>query len=985
MRLLASIRAKLLASFTIVVLVGFAALLTTYLSHSTVRDAHERTETAAIPLADAADEMEIAALTSALAFTRYVEEGDPAALRASRAASRSFERSLTVARRIVRGREDRAVMTIAAERFALLRQLGTRMIAGRDERDRAVGAIDDDLDGLEDRLDEALSDRAPSRLTDAMLATQSDLSALGGQVGGYVAGGDGEQREEALESLDELRDDVDALRASGATQADRRVASVAAATVGRLRRDVRATLRREDALRAGRIVFEGRRKALVAVLDTRVQRVADAYLHAGQHRAAAASARAQTAGALTLVLLLVAASGAFALLVRTIVGPVRRLIDGTRAVADGQLDHRVDGLHDDELGELGATFNHMVERLQQTTVSKERLERSEAALAEQATTDALTGLANRVLLHDRLEQALRRRRGDDEGVAVLFLDLDEFKAINDAHGHEVGDAVLVAVSNRLRHALRAEDTAGRPVGAVARLGGDEFVVLLERLRSVTDAEIVAQRVLDELVAPVTVGEQVLFLDASIGIAMCDFAPDCTAGELLRDGDTAMYAAKRQGKGRFEVFVPAMRERVVAEAQMSRDLRRAAPDGQLRVFYQPQVDVTTGAVSAVEALVRWQHPERGLLAPDAFIPAAEATGDVIALDDWVLDAACAQLSAWDAAGVPPISLAVNVSARRLVTGDLAATVAASLLRAGIAPSRLEIEITETVAVEHDDVAIDAIERVRALGVQVAIDDFGTGHSALSRLQAFPVDRLKIDRSFVSSLTSATARGSIVDAMLAIGQSLGLRVVAEGVETSDHLLALRSLGCPTAQGYLISRPLPAGELEGLLRTGAVVDADEPAGAVVPAAAAERERLTRTLLAELQRVTGLESTYLTRIDWDEALQEVTHARNAGALEIGEGLEVDWSDSVCRRALEQGVTFTDDVAATFPDSEAGAELGLRTYASVPVRDGEGQITGTLCGASSRPVSLGPTTVAVMQRFADLIAQGVAAPARAGDAGRRA
>jgi EAL domain-containing protein (putative c-di-GMP-specific phosphodiesterase class I) len=391
-----------------------------------------------------------------------------------------------------------------------------------------------------------------------------------------------------------------------------------------------------------------------------------------------------------------------------------------------------------------------------------------------------------------------------------------------------------------------------------------------------------------------------------------------------------------------------------------------------VAYQPQVDVATGEISGVEALVRWQHPERGTLAPDAFIPTAEATGDIVAIDDWVLEHACAQLAAWDAKGLPRIAMAVNVSARRLVTGDLAATVAAALDHAGIVASRLEIELTETVAVENDALAVEALERLRRLGVQIAIDDFGMGYSALSRLQSFPVDRLKIDRSFVSSLTYGEERGSLVEAMLAIGESLGLRVVAEGVESADHLAALRSLGCQAAQGYLFSRPVPAEELEGLLRAGTLADPGMPAE-VTAGGVADNERRIRTLLAELQRVTGLESTYLTRIDWDAAVQQVTHACNAGSLEIGEGLAVDWSDTICRRALEQGVTYTDDVAETFPDDQVGAALGLQTYASVPLRDEDGEIRGTLCGASSQPVALGPEAVLVMEHFAELIIGGVA------------
>lgn len=272
----------------------------------------------------------------------------------------------------------------------------------------------------------------------------------------------------------------------------------------------------------------------------------------------------------------------------------------------------------------------------------------------------------------------------------------------------------------------------------------------------------------------------------------------------------------------------------------------------------------------------------------------------------------------------------------------------------------------------------------VSLRVAIDDFGMGHSSLSRLQSFPVDRLKIDRAFITLLTSIAARGSIADAMLAIGQSLGLDVLAEGVETSEHLDSLRKLGCRSAQGYLFSKPVPADNIAELARSGASLT---PAAAQPVTSdafdfensAANQERLTRTLLAELQRITGLETTYLTRIDWDDAQQHITHARNTGTIDIPEGLTVDWSATLCRRALEQGTTYTDDVRTTFPDSPASDDLGLQTYLSVPLVDQHGRVQGTLCGASSKRVPLGPEAIQVMERFGQIITQGVAGQAPAG------
>jgi len=632
-------------------------------------------------------------------------------------------------------------------------------------------------------------------------------------------------------------------------------------------------------------------------------------------------------------------------------------------------------------GGLGLAF--IVVRMALSLIENARLL---AAAERSAITDPLTGLPNRQLLLDRLGQAQARQTRRGGVIAVLFIDLDEFKAINDSLGHEVGDQVLRAVSQRLSAALRREDTVARPAIAgfpsragstVARLGGDEFVVLLEGLAAPTDATRVADRFLAELQAPLLIDEHQLFVEASVGITFGDGVRDRVPIEFLRDADIAMYAAKQAGKARYEIFETEMHAAVLARSDLVRDLRSAVNDGQLRLLYQPQVDVSSGRMVSVEALVRWEHPERGLLTPDRFIPVAETTGMIIAIDDWVLREACTQMRAWDEAGLASLGVAVNVSARRLVTGDLAGTIADVLRDTVTDPARLEIELTETVAVESDSEAVRAITRVRDLGVQVAIDDFGKGHSALSRLQTFPVDRLKIDKSFVAPLTSGTEGGSIAAAMIAMARSLNLRVVAEGVETPEHLSALQSLGCDCAQGYLFSKPVPAVQIARLTQDQAAFSLDwaqsaEGDGATQGEARIE-EPLIRNLLAELQRLTGLDTTYLTRIDTAAETQHITHARNTAMLDIPEGLTVNWSDTICRRALDQGINYTDEVPAVFSDSQAATNLGLQTYVTVPLTSTDGTLEGTLCGASCSRVALGEETVRVMEHFATLISQTLA------------
>jgi diguanylate cyclase (GGDEF)-like protein/PAS domain S-box-containing protein len=439
-----------------------------------------------------------------------------------------------------------------------------------------------------------------------------------------------------------------------------------------------------------------------------------------------------------------------------------------------------------------------------------QLERQAGELTRLAHSDPLTGLANRAVMAERLEHVLATRR--DRSAAVLLLDLDDFKTVNDVFGHGAGDEVLTEVGRRLTRCTRPDDT-------VARLGGDEFVVLLHNATGRDEALAVAGRLLDSVSAPIVWGRETFEVGCSVGVTLIDPAGDRDAAAVLRDADIAMYVAKAAGRNTARVFEPSMREEIVAHSQLVRDLRAAVPDGQLRLLYQPQVDLLTGRITGVEALVRWQHPERGFLTPDAFIPAAETTGLIDLVDDWVLAEAFRQLAAWDARGPADLHVAVNISARRLARSDLADTLARHAGSTGVDAARLELEITETAAFNSSTDPAAVLREVRALGTSVAIDDFGMGHSSFGRLHALPVDRMKIDRSFVATLDPATASGSIAAAMVALGSSLALDVVAEGVETGEQLRALQALGCPTGQGYLFGRPLRPEQLAELVARQAV----------------------------------------------------------------------------------------------------------------------------------------------------------------------
>jgi diguanylate cyclase (GGDEF)-like protein/PAS domain S-box-containing protein len=435
--------------------------------------------------------------------------------------------------------------------------------------------------------------------------------------------------------------------------------------------------------------------------------------------------------------------------------------------------------------------------------------RLEAQLVHQAFHDPLTGLANRALFRDRVEHALERQGRGAPPLAVLFLDLDDFKAVNDRLGHGAGDRLLVGVAERLRRATRGYDT-------VARLGGDEFAVLLEESASDDDALTVVRRVTRALAHPFALDGREVAVTASVGLAHA--APGDDAEALLRNADVAMYQAKGGGKARHAVFEAAMYEAVIARLELEADLRQAVDDPAGAGFwlaYQPVVDLDTGRVASVEALLRWRHPRRGPLPPAAFVPVAEDTGLIAPLGAWVLRAACAELARWrdalrgDGRGDAALpGMAVNLSARQLERPELADEVAAALAAADVPAGALTLEITESTLMARADETLGVLRALKALGVRLAIDDFGTGYSSLSHLQRFPVDVLKIDRAFVDGLGRGGSEAALARTIVALGEALRLRTVAEGVESAAQRDELRALGCQQGQGYLFARPQDGG---------------------------------------------------------------------------------------------------------------------------------------------------------------------------------
>jgi diguanylate cyclase (GGDEF)-like protein len=429
--------------------------------------------------------------------------------------------------------------------------------------------------------------------------------------------------------------------------------------------------------------------------------------------------------------------------------------------------------------------------------------RADEKIAHMAHYDALTDLPNRLLFRERLEQALKAIR-PGERLAVMYIDIDEFKSINDALGHPIGDELLQGVADRLRGCLKETDVA-------ARLGGDEFAVIQTAIKSQSETTHLVDCIHAAIRAPFECTGHLITTDASIGIALAP-GDGLDIDQLLKNADLALYGAKGDGRRTYRFFEAGMDARAKARRSLELELRQAINDGSLEAYYQPVVTLDHDKVSCCEALLRWRHPERGMISPAEFIPIAEETGLINQLGHWVLHTACAEAANWP----DDIRVAVNVSPVQFKSQTLALNVAAALAASGLAASRLELEITEAVLIRDDEVALEVLHQLRALGVRIALDDFGTGYSSLSYLQRFPFDKIKIDRSFVKDITSAVASSSIVEAVVNIAAASNMTTTAEGVETEQQKELLRVLGCTEMQGYLFSPAIPAVEIRQLLRS-------------------------------------------------------------------------------------------------------------------------------------------------------------------------
>jgi diguanylate cyclase (GGDEF)-like protein len=456
------------------------------------------------------------------------------------------------------------------------------------------------------------------------------------------------------------------------------------------------------------------------------------------------------------------------------------------------------------------TLRRNVESLEQVIEDRTRgLEAANRQLRHLATHDSLTGLPNRILLEDRLSQAIAHATRDGHTFAVAIFDLDRFKDINDSFGHGIGDELLKEVARRLQGIARSIDT-------VVRLGGDEFVMIIDHLAQPADALVVAQRAITALQKPLNIGRKNIQSSASVGIAL--FPQDGNSVEtLMAHADAAMYFVKQHGRNNVQYFEAGMDADTQDRGRLEGDLQQALKRKQFELHYQPKVDAQTGQISGAEALIRWRHPVRGLVPPGTFLPLAENCGLIESIGNWVIHEACQQAAVWQRQGLPPTRVSVNLSAFQFRDGKLLGTIRRALHDARLDPSYLEVEVSESTLMSDPEESVNILKQLREMGVLVAVDDFGTGYSSLSYLQRFPIDKLKIDRTFINEVTSSNDDASIVSAIVSLGHTLKLKVIAEGVETPEQLEFLQMVGCDQYQGFHYSAAMPANELADLIRGG------------------------------------------------------------------------------------------------------------------------------------------------------------------------
>ena len=728
---------------------------------------------AASDMTHGADEATIAFLESLVSDTRV----------ASLVAEEQFHRALAEYERLV----GRTSAVDASERaralFERLNDLGGRLVNDDQQRRRSFIAVQGRLEQLDDAVEQTAS----------LSHFEGDIEENARLISNYVAAPSPQNKRVSLEELDEFIEEV--LEARRTPMGPDQRAGLTEMLVD-LRQAKRIHIRMISLTeRSARVapLFRSTRARLDRVLIQGIDRVVETNLERRSEQAAQTVENSKLILVVSLCAGVALGLGAWLWVRRRITQPVGRLVDAIEGLGHADESVDVDLDRDDEFGALARA-------LAGAAGQRRALEEQ---LRQQALHDPLTGLANRTLFKDRVEHALNQRQENGTTIAVAFLDIDDFKTINDSLGHGAGDALLIAVAQRLRESVRTSDTP-------ARLGGDEFAVLLSDVGGVADAAIPAQNILEAIAAPIDLGEKQVSVRGSIGIAIHENGQG--AADLLRNADVAMYGAKTGGKGRYKVFDERMHSAAVQRFQLKNELVAAVENGEFRLHYQPVKDLASGRTKGVEALLRWLHPTRGLIGPGEFIGLADETGAIMPISRWVLDNACAQVAGWRRdTGPSSLRLCVNVSPSQLNDAGLIIDVTRALTSSGLPPDALVLEITENVFVDNDDRVSSTMNDLAALGVVVAIDDFGSGYSSLGYLSKPSIAMLKIDRSFVQAIDKGPEEGAVAQAIIRLGRALDLEIVAEGIETPEQLTELQRLQCPLGQGFLLGRPAPPDTIE------------------------------------------------------------------------------------------------------------------------------------------------------------------------------
>ncbi len=724
----------------------------------------------ALPRVDAAMEMEINTLGTGLAVAQYLHDYQDGHLQRIHKDRLDFEQALATYRRLAPpGSVESEFAEQAQQLYGQFRKVGDELIA-TDRRILAqLETAGDRLRAIDNLLDEKLQPAADTDELRLLMHLEIDVNEMSRRFNAYLTTANEAVLSESLAGDEqEFRQDLATLQSMSLSQQEQAWAK----ELGRLFEEVvagHATVYQDKQLLDGGVEdFARLRIALDDLLDDEIQQRAVEDIRSAS---SAATSRMKW-----FTWAAVALTGAALLLLVPILRLARQIADTERRLREREQQLRHDALH-----------------------------------------DSLTGLSNRALLTDRIEQCIERaKRHRDYRFALLFLDLDRFKVINDSLGHTVGDQLLVAIAQRLDGSLRSTDTVARDDQEIlARLGGDEFVVLLDDIRDDTDASRVAERILAELSPAFQLEGHEITASASIGIALSRTGYD-RAEDMLRDADTAMYHAKAAGRSRYQVFDKPMHERAVQRLQLESDLGRALERQQFELLYQPIVSLKTARVTAFEALIRWNHPKRGVVSPADFIPVAEETGLIVPIGRWVLHEACRQLGAWreQLPSAEALTINVNIAKRQVSEGNLAQDVTKVLRGTGIDSQSLKLEITETVIMENHDSIMVVLEELKELGIRLQMDDFGTGYSSLSYLHRFPLDVLKIDRVFMSNLDANVEYAAVVHAIVTLAHNLNMEVTAEGIETPEQLAQILALDCDYAQGFLFSKPLGATEAEAII---------------------------------------------------------------------------------------------------------------------------------------------------------------------------